>query len=327
MSFALKSCLCYFTGKDPYINEDFCSVLGGGGLTMELHHLKVFLAVFRNKSFSRAAFELHLAQPTISEHIKSLERELNCALFERLGKKTIPTAEAEVLHNHALELVEKADSVRHMLGRLKKEVAGELIVGASTIPGAYLLPALMSDFKRRHPGVSFQVRVGDSQEIVQQVVSHHVLLGIVGSKIADAQINYTPFLEDELIVVAAPSFMKSGRMALKDLCRYPMVLREEGSGTRREAEKLLEGQGISCESVKVAGIFGSTDAVKQAAKVGLGLTILSRLSVTDELKHKLLKEVKLAAPPMKRMFYTVTHKKRVLPLLYSLFLDHLKSNS
>jgi DNA-binding transcriptional LysR family regulator len=295
--------------------------------TMELHHLRIFLAVFKNKSFSKASIELHLAQPTISEHIKTLEGELNCKLFERLGKKIIPTREAEVLHNHALELVEKADSVKHVLGQFKKEVSGELIVGASTIPGTYLLPALMFDFKRKHPGVSFQVRVGDSQEIVQHVVSHHVLMGIVGSKIADAQINYTPFMEDELIVVAAPSFMKSSKISLKDLCHYPMVLREEGSGTRRESEKLLEGRGVACGSVKVAGIFGSTDAVKQAAKVGLGITILSRFSVTEELKHNILKEVTLAAPPMKRMFYIVTHRKRALSLLYSLFLDHLKAKS
>jgi len=292
---------------------------------MELHHLRIFLSVFKNRSFSKAALELHLAQPTISEHIKSLERELNCTMFERLGKTIIPTREADALYNHALDIIEKADSVKGVLGQLMKEITGELIVGASTIPGTYLLPELMSDFRRKHPGVSFQVLVRDSQEIVQQILSHHVLLGIVGSKIADAQINYTPFLEDELIIVAAPSFIKSSRISLKDLCRYPMVLRENGSGTRREAEKLLEEQGVSCSSVRVAGIFGSTDAVKQAVKVGLGLTILSRFSVTEELKHKLLKEIKFAAPPMKRLFYIVTHKKRALPLIYSLFLDHLKA--
>jgi len=176
---------------------------------------------------------LHLAQPTISEHIKSLERELNCTLFERLGKTIIPTREADALYNPALDIIEKANSVKGVLGQLMKEVTGELIVGASTIPGTYLLPALMTDFRRKHPGVSFQVLVGDSQEIVQQIVSHHVLLGIVGSKIADTQISYTPFREDELIIVTAPSFMKSSRISLKDLCRYPMVLREEGSGTRR----------------------------------------------------------------------------------------------
>ncbi len=257
---------------------------------MDIHHLRVFLSVFKTRSFSKAAVELHLAQPTVSEHIRSLERELNCNLFERVGRKVIPTREAEVLHDHALELVEKTDSVKSAIGRLQKDVSGELIIGASTIPGTYLLPELMADFKRRHPGVSFQVRAGDSLEIVRQVASHHILLGIVGSKIVDTRIQYTPLLEDELIVVAAPSFpLKRGKLSPGDLCNYPMVLREDGSGTRREAERLLEGQGVSFGSAKVAGIFGSTDAVKQAAKVGLGLTIVSRLSVIEELKHKSLK--------------------------------------
>ena len=296
-------------------------------MAMELHHLRIFLSVFKNKSFSKASHELHLAQPTISEHIKTLERELSCDLFERLGRKIIPTREADALYNLALDLVERAEGVKGALGRLKQEITGELIVGASTIPGAYLLPELMADFKRMHPGVSFQVRVGDSQEIVQQVVSHHLLLGIVGSKITDAQISYTPFMEDELIIVAAPKVIKNSRVALKDLCRYPMVLREEGSGTRREAEKLLQGQGFSCKNVNVAGIFGSTDAVKQAAKAGLGMTILSRFAVTEELKHGSLKEIKLDITSMKRMFYIATHKKRSLPLLYSLFLDQLRSTS
>jgi DNA-binding transcriptional LysR family regulator len=294
---------------------------------MEIHHLRIFLSVFKNKSFSKASRELHLAQPTISEHIKTLERELNCILFERLGRKIVPTREGDALYNLSLDIVERADSVKSVLGRYKKEVGGELIVGASTIPGTYLLPKLMSDFKQTHPAVSFQMRVADSQEIVQQVISHHLLLGIVGSKTTDAQISYAPFLEDELIMVAAPSAIKNNRISLKELCRYPLVLREEGSGTRRESEKLLQGQGFSCKNVTVAGIFGSTDAVKQAAKMGLGLTILSRFAVTEELKHRLLKEVKLDIPPMKRMFYIATHKKRTLPVLYSLFLDHLKVKS
>ncbi|HTG00954.1 MAG TPA: selenium metabolism-associated LysR family transcriptional regulator [Nitrospirota bacterium] len=294
---------------------------------MELHHLRIFLSVFKNKSFSKASQELRLSQPTISEHIKTLEQELNCPLFERLGRKIIATREADALHNFALDLVERADSVKSVLGRFKKEVAGDLIIGASTIPGTYLLPERMAAFKRKHPAVSFQVRVGDSQEIVQQVLSHHILIGIVGSKITDAQISYTPFLEDELIFVAAPSIIRSARMHVNDLCRYPMLLREEGSGTRREAERLLQGQGFLYKNVHVAGIFGSTDAVKQAAIAGLGITILSKLAVTEELKHRLLTNIKLDIPPLKRMFYIATHRKRALPHLYSLFLDHLRSSS
>ena len=294
---------------------------------MELHHLRIFLSVFRNRSFSKASVELHLSQPTISDHIKTLETGLHCRLFERLGRKIVPTPEAEALYNHALEIVEKADSLRNVLGQMKDDISGDLVIAASTIPGTYLLPSLIARFRNKHPSVSFTIPVSDSKAVVQQVSSHQVLMGIVGSKLADGQISYLPLLEDELIVIAAPSFIKGNRITIKDLTRHPMVCREEGSGTRQEAEKILEGQGLSLDRIKVAAVFGSTDAVKQAVKAGLGIAIVSRLAVDAELQHKVLKELMLAAPRMKRKFHVVTHKKRALPLPYALFLEHLKFSS
>src|SRR4030042_1518339 len=196
---------------------------------VDIHQLKVFASVFKNRSFSRASEELHLTQPTISDHVKTLEEELECKLFDRLGRTIIPTKEAEVLYSHAVEIIEKINVTKDMLGRLKKEITGELVVGASTIPGTYLMPSLI----------------------------------------------------------------KKDVLTLRDLVKFPMVLREEGSGTRKELEKILEGEGITLEDIKIAGIFGSTDAIKQAVKAGLGFSVLSKLSVAAELKYRLLKEIKL----------------------------------
>jgi DNA-binding transcriptional LysR family regulator len=295
-------------------------------MAMELHHLRIFLAVFRNRSFSRASVELHLSQPTISDHMKTLENGLQCRLFDRLGRKVLPTPEGETLYNYALELIEKADSLKNVLGQRKDEISGELIIAASSIPGTYLLPSQIARFRKKHPFVSFTIPVSDSKAVIQQVSAHQVLMGIVGSKLADGQISYLPLLEDELIVIAAPSFIKGGRMTVKDLSHHPMVCREEGSGTRRESERLLEAQGLFPDRIKVTAVFGSTDAVKQAVKAGMGVAIVSRLSVEEELKHKVLKQVTLVAPRMKRKFYIITHKKRALPLPYALFLEHLKSS-
>lgn len=116
-------------------------------------------------------------------------------------------------------------------------------------------------------------------------------------------------------------------MTIRELIEFPMILREEGSGTRKETENILEGKGLSFENIKIAGIFGSTDAVKQAVKAGLGISILSRFSVTDELKHKILKEIKLLELQMKRKFYIVTHKKRTLPQTYKIFLENIMAES
>ncbi|MGQ9569934.1 MAG: selenium metabolism-associated LysR family transcriptional regulator [Thermodesulfovibrionales bacterium] len=294
---------------------------------MDIHQLKVFTSVFKNRSFSKASDDLHLTQPTISDHIKTLEEELDCRLFDRLGRIIIPTKEAEALYTHAMEIIEKANITKDLIERFKKELTGELVIGASTIPGTYLMPSLIAGFIRKHPSVSFQIFISDSKDIGEKVLKHELLLGVVGTKFINGEINHLPFIEDELIVVSSSSLIKSDTLTLKDLIKFPMILREEGSGTRNELEKILETKGITLEDIKIAGVFGSTDAVKQAVKAGLGFSVLSKLSVTDELKHKILKEIKLTDIQMKRKFYIVTHKKRTLPFLYNTFLQHIKTES
>lgn len=298
---------------------------------MDIHHLKIFVSVFKNRSFSKASQKLYLTQPTISGHIKSLEEELNCRLFDRMGRTVIPTKEAEVLYSYAIEIIEKADNIKNVIGQFKKEPTGELIIGASTIPGTYLLPSIMTGFLKKYPAISFQIIISDSRDIIERVLKHELLMGIVGAKLINTQvrneslINYIPFMEDELIVVSSPSLITKNKVRLQELIKYPVVLREEGSGTRKETERILESRGVKIENIKIAGIFGSTDAIKQAVKAGLGVSILSRLSVKDELKHGILKEIKPSDIQMRRKFYVVTHKKRALPAVYNLFLEYIKT--
>ncbi len=290
---------------------------------MDIHQLKVFTSVFKNRSFSKASQELHLTQPTISNQIKALEDEFECKFFDRLGRTIIPTKEAEVLYRRSVEIIEKADALKEAIGQMKKDLTGKLIVGASTIPGVYLMPRIMTQFQKKYPAISFQILISDSRGIIDSINKHELLLGVVGAKIGNDQINYTPFVEDELIVVSSPSMVQSGTITLKELIDLPMVLREEGSGTRRETERFLEGKGVSLDRIKIAGIFGSTDAVKQAVKAGLGVSIVSKFSVADELEHKILKEIGLTDLQMKRRFYIVTHRKRTLPRAYETFLKHI----
>jgi DNA-binding transcriptional LysR family regulator len=292
---------------------------------MDLHQLKVFASVFKHRSFSKASEELHLTQPTISNHIKTLEDEFGCKLFDRLGRTIIPTKEAEVLYGQSLEVIEKADELREAISLLKKDLTGQLVVGASTIPGVYLMPCLMAGFQKKHPSISFQIMISDSKGIIDSILQYEMLLGIVGAKFNNEQINYTPFVEDELIVVSSPSVAGAGPITLKELVNIPMVLREEGSGTRKETERFLVGRGVSPEDIKVAGIFGSTDAVKQAVKAGIGVSIVSKFAVSDELKYKILEQIELSDMQMKRRFYIVTHKKRTLPRAYDTLLKHITS--
>jgi len=294
---------------------------------MDIHHLRVFASVFKNRSFSKASEELHLTQPTISNHIKALEDEFDCKLFDRLGRTILPTKEAEVLFSHSMELIERTNNLREAVGLMKKDISGKLIIGASTIPGVYLLPGFMSEFRKKFPSISFQILISDSKGIIENISRHELLLGIVGAKLGNEHIKYMPFIEDELIAVSSPHLSKNRMITLQELLKFPMVLREEGSGTRKETEKFLANKGISLENVHISGVFGSTDAIKQAVKAGLGVSILSKFSVADELKYKILEEIKLTDIQMKRRFYIVTHKKRTLPRLYETFLNYIAAES
>jgi DNA-binding transcriptional LysR family regulator len=294
---------------------------------MDIHQLKVFASVFQEKSFSKASRKLHLTQPTISAHIKALEEEYKCKLFDRLGRTTIPTKEAEVLYRHAVEIIEKSELIKEAIGKCKEEISGRVIIGASTIPGTYLLPSMIKPFQEKYPYVSIQVIISDSKKVIEDISQYELLIGIVGAKLDNELIDYVPFIEDELIVVSSRSLIKENKMSLKTLIKFPVVLREEGSGTRRETEKILGNRGITIKGLDVTGIFGSTDAIKQAVKAGLGISILSKFSVKDEIENNILKEIKITDVQMRRKFYIVIHKKRTLPLSYAIFLKHLLSES
>ncbi|KAF0185182.1 MAG: transcriptional regulator [Nitrospirae bacterium] len=290
---------------------------------MDIHHLRVFVSVFKNRSFSRASEQLHLTQPTVSDHIRSLEQDLRCRLFDRLGRSIIPTTEAEVLYIHAVDIIERAAAIRDALGQFRAEPTGELIIGASTIPGTYLLPATMAEFRKRYPSISFQIVIGDSRSVVDRLLSHELLVGVVGTKQHNNQLQYQPFYDDELIVVASHDFASRQIISLQELLKCPLVMREEGSGTLKEIERILDTKGYSLSNLMISGIFGTTDAIKQAVKAGLGISVLSRVAVREELASGMLKEIKISGLKMRRQFFLVTHQKRTLPSAYTLFYKYL----
>jgi DNA-binding transcriptional LysR family regulator len=292
---------------------------------MDIHHLNVFASVFKHKSFSKAAEELSLTQPTVSDHIKALEEELDCKLFDRLSRKIIPTKEAGLFIGRAQDIIDRLDGFKDILGEFRKDLSGYLVIGASTIPGTYILPGIIAAFRKKHPSVIFEVVVSDSREIINKISEHDLLIGIVGAKLESRQVHYEPFLDDELIVIASGALETKKSISIKELAASPIVMREQGSGTRREFEKILEKEGINPHQLNIVGMLGSTDAIKQAVKEGMGISIISRRSVKDELKCGMLKEISIKDAEMMRQFYIITHRKRTLPHLYKAFLDYLQT--
>ena len=290
---------------------------------MDVHQLRVFASVFRNKSFSKASRELKLTQPTISNHVMSLEKELGCKLFDRTGRRVIPTEEAEVLYLHALDLTEKLDGIPDAIQGIDRNIAGKLVIGASTIPGTYILPAIAADFVKRYPDVSFEIRLGDTEEIANLVLDHEILLGTVGAKTVPSKLDYQPFVEDELVLAGSPKFIDRGTVLLEQLSAIPFLLREEGSGTRKVMEEYFAEKGLGVKDLKVVAVLGSTDAVREAVKAGLGVSILSKYALTEEFTASKLAVARIKGLKMKRMFFVVSHKKRTLPTHYRLLVEDM----
>ena len=267
---------------------------------------------------------MHTSQPTVSEHLQNLEHGLGCRLFDRLGRGIHATAEADLLYPRALAILADIDQLKEELAAAGRRVAGELLVGASTIPGEYLLPALAAAFKKEHPDVSFTIRIADSAAILRAVLAGKLLLGVVGARFSDRGLTCEVFRQDELTLVAAPKMELPAALNTTELRKIPFLLREEGSGTRKHIEKALAAHHVVLGQLTVAAVLGSTNAVKEAVKAGLGCAILSRYAVLDDVASGGLRQIALPELDLRRDFYLVTAKKRSLPRHYRLFLETLQ---
>lgn len=292
---------------------------------MDFHQLKVFASVFRHKSFTKASEEMCVSQPTISEHIKNLEHEFSCKLFDRLGRAIAPTQRAEKLYPKVLRILDSATRLQEEFKADEGQVQGELIIGASTIPGTYILPRQACLFRQQFPATSFEIAIHDSREITEMVLNHSLLCGVVGARMED-QLHYVPLTEDELVLVVAPELANTTNLSTYDFGQLPLIMREQGSGTRESMSHLLEQAGVSMDSLVVAATLGSSAAVKEAAKAGLGAAWISRLAVQDALTRGELVEIQVPGLSRKRNFYLVSHKKRTLPHHYQVFYEYLRNS-
>ena len=259
----------------------------------------------------------------MSEHIQNLEARLNCRLFDRLGRSILPTAEAEILYPRAIAILEDLQRLEEEIAVTGKSICGKLLLGAGTIPGAYILPGLAAAFKVDFPEISFEIRIDDSASIVAAVASNELLLGVVGAKITSPKVQFQPFAEDTLILAAAQDNPVAAEITLEQLRHLPFIVRERGSGTRKSTESLLARQQQSLDKLNICATLGSSAAVKEAIKANLGISILSRLAIADELASGKIKEIRIPELTMKRHFYIVTPSRRTLPRAYQEFLTRL----
>ena len=294
-----------------------------GKTRMTFRQLEAFLAVARERSFSRAAGRIHLSQPTLSEHVRELERELGKRLFARRGRDVTLTEAGRVFQPHALRVATAADDGRQAVAHLDGLRHGSLVVGAGTTPGIYVLPRVVAAFQRRHPGIELTLHIANSGVIEQRVRDGEVDLGVVGGHVlGPGERCVAAGLVDELVLIAAREhpWSRRGRIGVAHLARERLLVREPGSATRQVMVRALQQAGVTLGATME---LNHTEAIKESVMAGLGVAFVSSYAVRGELRARQIAVVGVRGLRIRRHFHAIHAEGRSLPASGRAFLAAL----
>lgn len=279
---------------------------------VSLRQLRVFEAVARHNSYTRAAEELHLSQPAVSMQVRQLEDEIELSLFERLGKQVVLTEAGREVFHYSRAIGQSLREMEEVLESLKGVSRGSLrIAVASTVN--YFAPRLMAIFQQRHPGIGLRLDVTNRESLVQMLDSNSVDLVLMGVPPRNVEVEAEAFMDNPLVVIAPPDHPLAGERAipLARLAEETFVMREEGSGTRQAMERFFSERG---QTIRHGMQMTRNEAVKQAVRSGLGLSVVSLHTIELELETRRLVTLDVEGFPDRRQWYLVYRRgKRLSP--------------
>lgn len=280
---------------------------------MELRQLQSLMAVVEYKSFSKAAEKLFISQPTISTHIRMLEEELNSRLIIRTTKSIEVTMHGRELYECAHQIFSLKDNLVQRWAEENKKI---IRVGASTIPADYILPEVLPVFRKHEPDIKFYIHQNDSQNIISGLLNGNFSLGMVGMKQQEKMISFVPFYQDEMVMITPKKerFLNINKdnFSLKDIIfNEPIILREQGSGSKKSIETYFEKININEEDLQIIARLNDQESIKKLVASGLGISFISEKAVEDSAKEKLL-VFKLPNYSTKRNLYFAYRKDYIL---------------
>lgn len=292
---------------------------------MDLKRIEIFCKVVDLKSFSRAAEEVRLAQPTVSEHIRLLEEDWGEKLLERSGRGIQLTPAGKLFYQYARRLLLLRDEARQALLNFRGELTGKLLVGASTIPGAYLLPEQLQRFKEEHPDIELSLKISSTRQTLNDLLEGKLELALTGASSKQTHLQFIPLAKDELVLVvnSGHPWTRVPSLTPRQLTEQPFILREEGSASRATMAEALQEAGVRLSDLRIVADMGNNEAVRQAVKAGIGATVISRRAVAEELSGATLKIISVEGLRMTRQIYLVRPLRRSLSPLAEAFCHYL----
>lgn len=293
---------------------------------MNLSYFATFVQVAKLKSFSRAAEVLRLTQPAVSFQIHALEKAYQEVFFDRSGQSIELTDAGKIFLSYAEEILKLNDKLMDSLSELRDLVRGSIEIGASNIPGEFILPKLMGEFKHQYPDVSLKLSIYDTAEVISKLLTHEINLGFCGAAAKKVPLIYEEFAVDELVIAcsAGSHLANKKELSLKDILNNPIVLREEGSGTRKVFLQELERKGRSLEDLNIVLELGSTQAVLSAVSSGIGITPVSYFAVIDHVEAGTIKAFRVKDMNLKRPLYIAYNEKAPFSKAQAAFLEFVR---
>lgn len=294
---------------------------------MNLKQIEAFVSVAQTKSFSYTASKLFLTQPTVSAHISGLEKELNTKLFSRTTKDVRLTEDGEKLYEYATKMLKIQNEIEELFSNKEKGDAGVITISASTIPAQYILPKVISEYRRQFPNVSFDIKETDSMGVVRAIEEKDADVGFCGTQIESKSCKYINLCSDELVVITPNSDYYKALLDDKSLSwikKEPIIVREEGSGTRREAEKLINKLGIDSFKLNIVATIQNPETIKSSVMGGMGISFISKSAVENEIEQKKLLYLPLGDKGQNRYLSFVYNKNNPMSKNINRFIEVVK---
>ncbi len=284
---------------------------------MDFDQIRAFINVASLKSFSAAAEKLFISQPSISVRIKALEEELGVVLLDRSKAREPALTEAGRLFlDYAQSIINLEEECREKISGQLEQFGGLVHVGASTVPGTYMLPFILADFKKKETLIDYNIDILDTSAVIEGVLNYSYEIGLVGLVDQDERLVYTALVDDELVLCTAKGLLgttlNEDDVCLEDFFNQHLLVREKGSATRRLLERKLSEKELDFSSFKGITYFNSLEGIKQAVRAGLGLAIVSKLSVEDMEASNQVDTYRIRDLDMTRTLYMVYHQNRIL---------------
>ncbi len=293
---------------------------------MEINQVRTFVTVAKVGSFSKAADLLYVSQPTVTNNIKKLEDDLGIHLFYRNHRSVSLTESGSLFYKHAMEIINAYEKANQFLTGYKKDMEGSLELFASTIPEQYLLPSVIAAFRKKYPLTRIVMKHLPSQAILAKLLAGHINFGFVGVKSGKEELAYLDLFKEHLVLITPPDkTFEKNPVAICDLLDEVIIIREEGSGTRRVFEQEMKKKNLDLDMFQGKIVSESLEAIKRMVSLGVGVSLVPYVSVRDDMLTRKYNVYDMADLSLQRVYSLAFRKNRVLSPIEEEFRSYIEN--